>query len=105
MALWFVDVYVCLEGSSMGRRGRWGSMGGWVRGGMVGLGGWGVSVALMRGWVVGHALVLDVGDVAVLVVSVIGHDLDTAVGKSDAILAGNNTVLILETKHNKSLNK
>ena len=39
---------------------------------------------------VGHALVLHVGDEAVLVVGVVGDDLHAAVGQLNAVLAWNN---------------
>lgn len=55
---------------------------------------WGrLGVVWFRG--VGHSLVLDVGDVSVLVVGVVGDDLSPAVGEGDAVLAGNNTVVVL----------
>ena len=56
---------------------------------------WGrLGVVWFRG--VGHSLVLDVGDVSVLVVGVVGDDLSPAVGEGDAVLAGNHTVVILQ---------
>jgi hypothetical protein len=55
----------------------------WCRLGMVGL--WGVC----------HPLVLDVGDVSVLMVGVVGDDLGPAVGEGNTVLAGNHAVVIL----------
>ena len=58
---------------------------------------WGrLGVVWFRG--VGHSLVLDVGDVSVLVVGVVGDDLSPAVGEGDAVLAGNNTIVILKSR-------
>ena len=56
--------------------------GGWLvgwGGSWVVLGGWGRVVGLGL-WVDSGALVLDVSDVAVVVVGGVGHRLDTAVG-------------------------
>ena len=62
---------------------------------------WGrLGVVWFRG--VGHSLVLDVGDVSILVVSVVGDDLRPAVRESNAVLAGNNTVVILRSDKNQS---
>ena len=47
------------------------------------------------GLVDGLALVPDVGDVAVLVVGVVGDDLGAAVGEGDAVLAADDAVLVL----------
>ena len=52
--------------------------------------------------VLGHSLVLDVGDVSVLVVGVVGDDLSPAVGEGNTVLAGNNTVVILQSDKNQS---
>ncbi len=70
-------------------------LGGMIRGGLGVIGG-GVGGGLgVVGLVVGGALVLDVSDVAVLVVGVVGHDLGAAVGEGNAVLAGDDTVVIL----------
>ena len=56
---------------------------------------WGrLGVVWFRG--VCHSLVLDVGDVSVLVVGVVGDDLSPAVGEGNTVLAGNDTVVILK---------
>ena len=65
-------------------------------------GSWGVSWcrgrSVSRGWsggVDGFALVLDVGDVAVLGVGPVRHDLGPAVGKGNSVLTADNAVVIL----------
>ena len=63
-------------------------------GGLVGGGGVAVSTGGLRG-VDGGALVGDVGDESVLVVSGVGGGLDPAVGESDHEASGNNTVGVL----------
>ena len=71
--------FLSVKGSSMG-------VGlDWVGGGSVSLD-W---------WVVGHTFVFDIGDVTVVVVSMVGHDLGTTIGKSHSVFAGDNTVGIL----------
>ena len=45
--------------------------------------------------VVRFAFVFDISDVSVFVVSVVSHDLGSAVGKGNTVLAGHNTVVIL----------
>ena len=47
-------------------------------------------------WGVSDPLVLDVGDVSVLVVGVVGDDLGAAVGKGNPVLAGDDAVVILD---------
>lgn len=71
----------------------------WNRGRSIGWSrNWGGSIG--GGWrgsgVDGFTLVLDVGDVAVLGVGAVGHDLGSAVGKSHAVLAADDTVVILK---------
>ena len=62
---------------------------------------WGrLGVVWFRG--VGHSLVLDVSNVSVLVVGVVGDDLRPAVGEGNAVLAGNDTVVILQSDKNQS---
>merc|ERR1719442_239318 len=63
-------------------------------GGLVGGGGMAVSSGGVRG-VDGGALVGDVGDESVDVVSGVGGGLDPAVGESDHEASGNNTVGVL----------
>ena len=80
------------------------SRGGMVRGGsgvvdglgVIGSGGRVVRSGLrVVGLVMGFAFVFDISDVSVFVVSVVGHDLGSAVGKGNTVLAGHNTVVIL----------
>ena len=60
------------------------------------VGGLGVAIALLGlSGVDGGALVADIGDEATLVISVIGHGLDAAVGKVDTVRTLNNTVVVL----------
>ena len=47
-------------------------------------------------WGMSHSLVLDVGDVSVLVVGVVGDDLGAAVGKGHPVLAGDDAVVVLD---------
>lgn len=61
----------------------------WGRGGVMGSG-FGVV-----GFVMGFSFVPDIGNVTVFVVSVVSHNLDTTVGKSNFIFTGHNTVVIL----------
>ena len=59
---------------------------------------WGrLGVVWFRG--VGHSLVLDISNVSVLVVGVVGDDLRPAVGEGNTVLAGNNTVVILQVRY------
>ncbi len=62
---------------------------------VVGSGLGGVSSLVGGGGVRGVALVLHVGDEAVVVVGVIGDDLGAAVGEGDAVLAVDDAVLVL----------
>ena len=58
--------------------------------------GWSRGVSGSRGvFEDGLTLVLDVGDVPVLGVGTVGHNLGSAVGKGDAVLAADNTVVVL----------
>ena len=62
---------------------------------------WGrLGVVWFRG--MGHSLVLDVSNVSVLVVGVVGDDLRPAVGEGNTVLAGNNTIVILQSDKNQS---
>merc|ERR1719215_443302 len=47
------------------------------------------------GFVDGFALVFDIGDISVFVISSVCDDLGTAVGKGNAVFAGDNTVVVL----------
>ena len=68
--------------------------GDWVRGRLV--------AGLVLGEV-GDTLVLDVSDVSTIsVINPVGDDLGTAVAKGDTVLAGNNTVVILQSDKNQS---
>ena len=58
-----------------------------------------LGVVWFRG--VGHSLVLDVSNVSVLVVGVVGDDLRPAVGEGNAVLTGNDTVVILQSDKNQ----
>ena len=66
------------------------------RSGLVSGSGGGVAVAALGGiGVGGDALVLDIGDEAILVIGGVSHNLDAAVGEVDTVAAGNITVGIL----------
>ena len=52
-------------------------------------------VTVLRGWVVWDTLVLHIGDVAVLVVCVVRHNLGPPIGKGHPVFAADHTVCVL----------
>jgi hypothetical protein len=73
----------------------------WWRRGSIRSWSWSVDWSRGIGWSWsmfedGFTLVLDIGDVAVLGVGTVGHNLGTTVGKGNAVFAADNTVVILD---------
>lgn len=61
---------------------------------MVGLGG----VSLVWDGVDGVSLVFDISDVPIFVVSMVGDNLGSAIGKSNSVFTGDHSIFILEKK-------
>ena len=79
----------------------WGGLVDWGSG-LVGWGGVVAVPSLGLWWVDSGSLIGDVSDEASLVVGVVGDDLSPAVGEGNTVLAGNNTVVILQSDKNQS---